>query len=530
MFRLNQTSPTNSVGDSPINRLWVTLALATALCCGPAYANVAPNTTKPTSKPATAASLPVGPAAAADAVTNTNADNLDALEQQRVENEAAKKAEAATVRTLSLADAEMLALQNDRGLQAQHFSALAVHERIDQSILSIYPTLSFSAGLTESGTISSSSGTIVQNQGTIVVDSKDIGDTTRSRLTGTMTLRQTLVDLARRPQLRQAQLNEAAALASLESTRQDVICKVRTAYFTAYIDQTMVDIRLQDVENKKLRLQQAEGHYKAGSKARIDVATAESDLAQAQLAAIRAQTQLQLDWVNLSVAMGVASNTPCRLMADPYWDRIPALDQDELTTCALANRSELLDMQARLRAQLAQLDIIETSNKPSLDATASLGGSGEWTPFDGTWSIGVTLNWTLFDGYLSKYQRNESLAQAQSALRNFEGQQITVYQEVCQAYVVLQQATVKLDAAEVAVASAQESYRLASARYRVGVGQSIEVSDAELSLLLAKMEAANAANEIRLAKAALIRAVGIDDIDTLPQENTPILPDSPPEK
>ena len=86
----------------------------------------------------------------------------------------------------------------------------------------------------------------------------------------------------------------------------------------------------------------------------------------------------------------------------------------------------------------------------------------------------------------------------------------------------MRQAAVAMEAAESGLTKAQESYRLASARYDVGVGQSLEVSDAEVSLAQAQLAYVTAASTYRAAKAELLRAIGVDDLDHLPTDIKPV--------
>ena len=70
---------------------------------------------------------------------------------------------------------------------------------------------------------------------------------------------------------------------------------------------------------------------------------------------------------------------------------------------------------------------------------------------------------------------------------------------------------------------------MASARYKVGVSDSVELSDAELTLSQAQTDYANARNNLRLAKASMIRALGIDDMDNLPVDSKEIILDTLPD-
>lgn len=425
--------------------------------------------------------------------------------------------------SLTLEEAEARALANNRQITASEFSAEAAGQQVGAASSSLYPTLDAGVNYNHSAEIGATAGTTVVNNPAsglnvpIVVSNAGSNDTTRDSASATLTARQTLLDLTRRHDIEAARQGEMAALYTLDQTRQDVLLQVRQRFFDVYIDQAIVAIRQESVDNRSQRLEQAKGLYKAGSKARIDVASAESDLAQAQLALLRAQTQLDVDWIRFNVAMGVPEDTRYRLVLDEAREIVPELVPDRLLETALAYRPELRNMEARLRAQLERLEAIYKGRLPTVGATASLGGSGQPTPLDGSWSAGLNLNWTIFDGMLSRYQAGEARATARSLAEQLEQQRLQVYQEVATQTVAVRQAAAQRDAAEVALASAQESYRLASARYRVGVGSAIEVSDAELQLATAQSEVANAASALRNARALLERAVGVRSLSNLPE-------------
>lgn len=451
--------------------------------------------------------------------------SLDALD-----SDYAGTADSASRSALTLYEAEERALSNSPSIRSSRYSAMVSHEQLGQWLKNIYPTLSFTAGFSHSGTLNSSSSSTIMNPdaGQPVTVSSG-GGNSRSRVSVGLSASQTLFDLSRRPRLRKAELSEASALADLESEKQKVLLNVRKAWFACYMDQTQLDIALDTVNNKQLRVHEAEQHYKTGVKAKSDVVSAEADLAAARHDAVQAQTRLLTDWVALNAAMGIQNDEPYRLVLDPYWEKYVKADSQSLIDTAFAYRPELQRLQAQLRSALTELDIIHADGLPTLGATASLGGSGSLTPFEGTWSVGLNLNWSLFDGYMRKYEESAQKLQARAAAENFEAERLQIYQEVKSAEVALSQSEASIASAEAALAAAQEKYRLASARYKVGISDLIEVSDAELSLAQARYNCASAMNDLRLAKAEMIKALGVDDMDNLPSDSEKIVLDPLPE-
>ena len=80
--------------------------------------------------------------------------------------------------------------------------------------------------------------------------------------------------------------------------------------------------------------------------------------------------------------------------------------------------------------------------------------------------------------------------------------------EVEQAYISVSEASERIQAAQVAVASAQENFRLAQGRFDAGVGTILELTDAQLALTQTQNAEAQALADYRIAVVRLERALG----------------------
>ena len=78
-----------------------------------------------------------------------------------------------------------------------------------------------------------------------------------------------------------------------------------------------------------------------------------------------------------------------------------------------------------------------------------------------------------------------------------------------QAYLNLKEAEERLPAAELAVKQAEENLELANGRYEAGVGNPIEVTDAQVGLSNAKLSYIQALYDYKVALASLERAMGV---------------------
>jgi outer membrane protein TolC len=186
---------------------------------------------------------------------------------------------------------------------------------------------------------------------------------------------------------------------------------------------------------------------------------------------------------------------------------LPALP--ELVAQAFAQRPEILQLQASVASAEAALRLAHTTNLPDVSADASYGLSGATFPPDHrSWSYGVAVSWPFFDVGLTR----GTIETARGNLLTSQGQlrlgQQTVAQEVTQAYLDVQAAGAQVSTAAAGVTSAEESLRVATGRYEVGLAAYLEVIDAEAALTQAQTSQVTAVYGLSMARAALARAMG----------------------
>ena len=125
-----------------------------------------------------------------------------------------------------------------------------------------------------------------------------------------------------------------------------------------------------------------------------------------------------------------------------------------------------------------------------------------------SWAVGVQVSVPLFTGFNNSYQVRaaEEQVEAQAASRDQLEQAIT--QSVWQAYYTLAATKDNLHNTEELLDSAKEAERVALGRYREGVGNIVEVTNAENNLANARYSYVQAHYNWRIGKAQLAQALG----------------------
>ena len=409
------------------------------------------------------------------------------------------------VRELSLEEATAIALENQPQIQARFGDYAAALQRINQALSPLLPQLSASAG----GTRTDLATRVFQGSGSSFAGTVSAGGT------GRLSASQLLWDFGK---------NWAAtdaAKANAESSREDVelqkdliVLAVKEQYFNLLFAARLVVVSAQALDRADLNLRSAKGFFEVGTRPKSDVTRAEVDVANARLDLIRAQNAVSLARIALNTAMGISINAPTRVKDILTYEKF-TVDRDTLVAEALRRRPE--QRQAKFRADAAEATVRQTFRDffPQFSATGSVGGSttradslSVTNTESGDWTLGVQLTWSIFDGGNKIARWKEAKASLDAAKARVRDSELTIWQQVEQAYVNVNEAEERIGAAQKAVESAQENFRLFQGRFDAGVGNIIELTDAQLALTRAQSAEAQALADFRIAIARLERSVG----------------------
>jgi outer membrane protein len=304
-----------------------------------------------------------------------------------------------------------------------------------------------------------------------------------------------------------------AAAGDADSVRQAIVLNARVAFFDALETRQLIDVARETLTNQERHLAQTEEFVRIGTHPEIDLARLRTQVAAARAALIRAENDHLTAKSTLNRTMGVKRSLDYEV-APP---KLPALEAEshdtaQLYAVAVANRPEYVSARASVRGQEAGVRAARVWFLPSLrlGADASYAGQDFGDP---TWgaSVGVTMNWNLFDGLASPAATDAARSQLVIQEARLTGVEQQLWLEVEQARIGVASARAELESAEQAVTSARELLRLAEERYTAGVGNSLELSDAQLELANASAQRVRVDRDLAAARAQLLRALGRRD-------------------
>lgn len=303
----------------------------------------------------------------------------------------------------------------------------------------------------------------------------------------------------------------SAAEAEGRRTRLRVRTGVRAAYGDLLLAGEVCGQRRASVNAFARHLERARGHYAAGLRPKSDVTKAEVNLGNAQLALVEAESGVELARAALLNAVGVDAVGPFEVRAADRALPEREMAEDVAGLLALEHRQDYAAAELRVLSARAEARAAARASAPNLSLRGGYGAAGtDLSSLESEWNVGLALTVPIVDGGSAAARsgvaraRVRSLEAARVALRQ------TILLEVRRAVLNIRNARERIRIAELTVVQAEENCALAEGRYQIGVGDSLELSDALLALTEARLAVCRARYDLQMAQIALERATGVE--------------------
>jgi outer membrane protein len=331
-------------------------------------------------------------------------------------------------------------------------------------------------------------------------------------------------------------VREASRLDAQE-VRAAVTVDVQRAYLNVLVAERVAAIQEENLTLASARVTQVQQLQSAGRVARYDLLRARVERANLEPLAIQARSDEELALLELKRVLNIPAEQPLVLTstldANAATALLASLDDTTATPQRAAIRSAELAVRARQQGvRIARADLLpsvafsfqngyQAFPPPGMGFPSQFGqaaptfcpeANATRSCQNGGWfedrALAVTLSWPVFDGFRTK--ASIDLAQAQQRLAELELQQTreAVTIEVARARAELRRVRALFQAQQQNAAEAREAFDLASLRFARGLSTQLEVSDAQVALLIAQTNQARTTSDLYLAGSELARALG----------------------
>ena len=300
--------------------------------------------------------------------------------------------------------------------------------------------------------------------------------------------------------------------ASYEEALQQAKYDAISGYYTLIMNRNLVDVAQQAVKDYQGHVTNVQAQYNVGLVASSDVLAAKTNLADSETSLVKAQNAANLAEASLNQVIAYPVQTAINTAEHDLQYKPYNITLEQAKAYALLHRSALV--KSALDVKSAE-EAVKSAKSGYLPTVAVKAGRGYADPdgYFGTstksWSVGATASWSLWDGGATQNAIKKANAQLEQAKEANLATVDAVLLAVQKAYLNLRSAEQTIQSTQTAVAQGQESFRIATLRYRAGVGTNLDVLDAETKLTDARNNYVQALYNYNISIAALEQLTGV---------------------
>jgi outer membrane protein len=399
---------------------------------------------------------------------------------------------------LTLKEAEATAVKNHPRIRAAQAEASAAEQRTVQQKSALLPNVF--------GSVTGADAADNTRIGAGALNNPSI----YSRMGTGITASQLITDFGRTGNLIASSNLRAAAQRDLtDVTAADVLLQVDEAFLATLRAEMVLRVAQETVKARQLVADQVTALAKSNLKSGLDVSFANVNLQEAKLLVVSAQNDLDAGFARLSAAMGYEHPRKFQLIEDTPVSPPPA-DFNTVLNTAIRNRPELASLQATAEAERRLVKADRYLWLPSISSIASLGlipGHVDGLP-DRYAAVGLNINVPIFNGRLYTARRREAEFHATAANERLRDEQLSIARDVRVAWLQAQTAYRRMDLTAQLLEQASKALDLAQARYQMGLGSIVELSQAQLALTSAQIGNVSARYDYQIQRARLEYQMG----------------------
>jgi outer membrane protein len=311
-----------------------------------------------------------------------------------------------------------------------------------------------------------------------------------------------------------ADLGIDLSLIELELEKLALVLKVKEAYFNILKAGKNVEVAEEEVASLEGHVKVAQNYWDSGLIPINDLLKSEVELSNAQHSLVKTRNVSQLTYATLNVLLSRPIDESFKV-EDSLDYKPERFDLNAYITKALENRPEIKALKINIAQADQQIRLAKSKYYPEVALTYNYTKEGNDFSVSGSrvhdansWQAVAGLTWVFWDWGKTNNSVRENLSVKKQLLQTRKTIEDNIRLELKKAILDLEETETNIPAAEKAVAQAEENLKVSQGRYKAQVTISTEVLDSQTLLSQAKTNYYNALYDHKLAKAALLKAVG----------------------
>ncbi len=326
---------------------------------------------------------------------------------------------------------------------------------------------------------------------------------------GAIGVNQYLFDFGRvRGTIDEQRASAAAAAADLKLTELDLIFQTSQRYYALLAATELVAVYREAITERRQQVHESELKSAAGLTPQIDVYTAKAQLERAETELLAEQNEVLKAKAALDNAMGLGEDAPDYQPSQTLAASEIVGSIESYAALAMKQRPDLLALEDRARAAGARITEYRSDFFPTVNAAAGYNAVGTGMPAANNYNIGLVISWPIFNGLLTTHQIEEARLRQQAIEHMIADLRQRIVLEVKTAFLDWQNAHQEIRQAQFTLDASRVELELAQKRYANGLGNIIELTEAERDFIRDKAAYINTLYDFAVARAGLERADG----------------------
>ncbi len=396
--------------------------------------------------------------------------------------------------TLTLSQAEAIALKNNPQITIGKLRALAAQQYVREARAALMPNAYLSITAVDANPGSRLTAGFLNNP------------TLYPRAAGGVGVTQLVTDFGRTTSLlSSSEFGAKAEDQNAAATRADILLVVDQAFYNSLETKALVTVAEETLKTRQTLLDKVQALTDAKLKSEIDLSFSKVELARGKLLLLEAQNNYETSLAALSAVLGYSDEQNFQLVEETTPVVQPAVEVAPLIQQALQQRPEIKALQYEVDSARKFGSAEHDLWRPTVNALGVVGQAPVRDDHIPSWygAVGVNINIPVFNGFLYNARAKAADLETEVNRQKLLDARNGIARDVRNAWQDSRRAFERLSVTQQLREQASLALDLAQARYNLGLGSIVEFTQAELQKTEADIADTDAQYQYRLTQIVL---------------------------
>lgn len=418
----------------------------------------------------------------------------------RVSTTPASPSSASTTRPLTLEEAEATAIKNNPQITLGKLQAMQSREFIREARSALFPQVGLNVTAVGSDPGSRIAAGYLSNPAVY------------PRVAAGASVSQLITDFGRTQNLVSSSIFQSKAEdQNALATQQQIVLVVDQAFYNTLETKALLHVAEETVKARQDLVEQVEALTNAKLKSEVDLSFSKVDFARAKLLLLESRNSYEASLSTLSAILGYPDRQSFAPIEPSVKSVPPAVDAAPLIQQALNQRPEVRALQEEVTAAGKFSKAEHDLWWPTVTASGVVGAAPvRETPISNWYgAAGVNINIPVFNGFLFNARGKSADLDTEVKRKKLQDLQNNIARDVRNSWLDTEKAYERLSVTQQLREQAALALELSQARYKLGLGTIVELSQAELQKTEADIEDTDAHYQYVVSQILLAYQMGL---------------------